>query len=212
MAVLFDLDGTILGSRRSKSEVMNECLEELGLSGITRSEYHEAFEKVIKNNKVDTRVPVFELVVGDRGLAEELAERYRKRSLENATLYPDAEVVLRDLSVKKGLLTNGPRLTQWEKIKKFDLQDYFDSIMISGEIGRSKPGKEIFEYSLESLKSKPSESMYVGDAAEIDVAGARNAGLVSVLVDRFGDPDVLEPDYKIKDLRELYSILDDFEG
>lgn len=211
MAVLFDLDGTLIGASKSKSGIMKECARELGLPEITRAEYHEAFEQVIRDAKIDTRVPVFERIVGDRELAEELAERYRTRSLESSIIYPDAEEVLQKLSVRKGILTNGPRLVQWEKIRKFDLDKYVESVVISGEIGKSKPGREIFDFALKSLGLAPDEAVYVGDTPHHDVMGARNAGLVSILINRSDDPEGPEPDYEINDLRELYGIVGETE-
>ena len=209
MAVIFDLDGTILGASRSKSEIMKECARELGLPEISREEYHKAFNEITKNQKVDTRVPVFEKIIGNREMAEQLAALYDKRSLENSIIYQDAQEVLEKLKVKKGLLTNGPREVQWGKIKKFDLEKYFDSVVVSGEIGESKPGKQIFELALKELDSTPQESLYVGDVRLQDVAGAKNAGLTSVLIKRHGEMDGPKADYEINDLRDLYGILDE---
>lgn len=207
MIVLFDLDGTLLGARRSKSEVMDECARDLGISGIARAEYKEAFRKVLNNTRADTRLLVFEKVLGDSELAEKMSELYRKRSMENYSLYPEVKEVLENLSVRKGLVTNGPKLVQWEKIRNFGLEKYFDSIAISGEIGISKPSKGIFEYALRSLDDGDEKCFYVGDVPETDVVGARNSGVVPILIDRFDISEDLNPDYKISDLRELYEIL-----
>ncbi len=208
MAVLFDLDGTIIGAKKSKSKIMNECAKELDLPPISREKYHEAFEEVLQDSKIETRVPVFEKIIGNRETAEKIAEMYRKRSLNNSIVYPDAEKVLKKLDVKKGLITNGPRQVQQEKIKKFDLERYFDTIVVSGEIGKSKPGKEIFQIALDNLQSKNSNSIYVGDVPKHDVAGARKAGIVSVLIKRYGDPQGPKADYEIENLKELYEILE----
>lgn len=208
MAVLFDLDGTILGTYREKIEVRNECAREMGLPEMSNEKYYEVFNRIMDNSKVETRVPIFEEILGDRDTAEELAKEYRKRSLENTYVYPEAKEVLRNLPGKKALITNGPRLVQREKLKKFDLADYFDSIFISGEIGKSKPGEEIFLLALDSLESTPDESLYVGNSLRLDVAGANNAGLTSVLISRDEDSVGSEPDYEIKDLKELYEIVD----
>lgn len=208
MAALFDLDGTILGTYKEKNEIRNESARKLGISRIGKEEYYEAFREVVQGKKVDTRVPIFEKILGDRELAEDLAKEYKKRALENAFIHPDAEEVLRDLPVEKGLVTNGPRLVQRGKVREFDLERYFDSIVISGEVGESKPEPEIFSLALESLGSSPDESFYVGNVAGLDVVGAKNAGLTSVLINRGGDPSSSEPDYEIKNLRELYDIVD----
>jgi len=84
--------------------------------------------------------------------------------------------------------------------------------LISGEVGEAKPGPEIFEIAMDSLGSSKDGTFYVGNAPGHDVLGAKNAGIVSVLVNRDGDPSGPEPDHEVKDLRELWDIIDEMEG
>jgi putative hydrolase of the HAD superfamily len=63
----------------------------------------------------------------------------------------------------------------------------FDVIADSGMLGVTKPDEGIFRYALESVGVKASKSVYVGDIYDIDVIGARRAGMLPVLVD--GRPD-----------------------
>lgn len=211
MTVLFDLDGTILG-RKEGGRLRSELARKFQVPKISREEYYETFKEVINDSKVDTRLPVFERILNDGKLARQFTEDYREKTLDYAFVYPDAEEVLQNLEVKKGLVTNGSRLGQREKIQRFDLKQFFDTIVISGEIGWSKPGPEIFLRALEDLETRPEETLYVGDTPEMDIKGAHNAGLTSVLVIRDTDPPGPEPDYKIKDLRELYEIVEKING
>lgn len=206
MTVLFDLDGTILG-RKEEGKLRNYIARKLQVPKISKEEYYEACREVIRDSKVDTRLPIFEKILNNEELANQLAKEYRKKALTYTFVYSDAEEVLQNLKVKKGLVTNGPRLVQREKIKRFGLKQYFQNITISGEIGKSKPGPEIFLSALENLGSTPEESLYVGDTPEMDINGASNAGLTSVLITRHADSPGPEPDYKIEDLRELYDIV-----
>lgn len=212
MSVLFDLDDTILGTRRDKTEIRKECARELGAREVEEDEYYDAFKEVVQGGKVDTKVLVFEKVLGDRKLAEKFAKMYGKRALESSYVFPDAKEVLQGLEVKKGLVTNGPRLVQREKIERFNLGKYFDFIGISGELGVAKPKKKIFQIALESLDSTPEESIYVGNAPSLDVQGAHNAGLTSVLIVRGEDPSGPDPDYEIQNLKEIYDIIDEVES
>lgn len=207
MAVLFDLDGTIVGTRRKKSEMRDESARKFNIPEIDGERYIEVFWETLQDAKVDTRAPVFEKVLNEKELAEKVSEEYRKISLEQTFIYPDAEDVLQNLPVRKGLVTNGPRLVQWEKIRKLDLEKYFGTVVVSGEVGKSKPDPEIFSLALEDLESSPDESYYVGDYPDQDVVGAKRAGLTSVLINREGDPPGPKPDHEIKDLRELYDIV-----
>lgn len=52
--------------------------------------------------------------------------------------------------------------------------------------GVSKPDPEIFRRALTRLGVAPHEAVYAGDIPDVDVAGARAAGMHAVLVDPFG--------------------------
>jgi HAD superfamily hydrolase (TIGR01549 family) len=207
MTVLFDLDGTILGTSEKKITILNRCAKDVGAPAITRETYYAVFNRLIQRGKLDTRKLVFETLLKDKKLAEKLSKQYQHRSLEKTFVYPDARDVLQALPGKKGLVTNGPRLSQRMKIEAFGLSQYFDVIVISGEVGVAKPNPQIFHLALRSLDARAAESFYVGDVEQLDVLGAKNAGLTSILIRRNGAPPTVQPDYEIQDLRELYTLV-----
>jgi putative hydrolase of the HAD superfamily len=61
-----------------------------------------------------------------------------------------------------------------------------DRILTSAEVGVRKPAAEIFERALAIAGVRADEAIHVGDSLEEDVRGARNAGIVPVLVRRDG--------------------------
>jgi putative hydrolase of the HAD superfamily len=63
------------------------------------------------------------------------------------------------------------------------LADYFDAIVDSAEVGVEKPDPRIFSDVLASLGASASDAAHVGDFYEIDVVGARAAGMTPVLLD-----------------------------
>jgi FMN phosphatase YigB (HAD superfamily) len=75
----------------------------------------------------------------------------------------------------------------------------FESITDSGIVGVEKPGAEIFETALDSMKAHAGESLYVGDVYSVDYVGARNAGLDAVLLDVSGA-------YRDRDLPRVESL------
>jgi putative hydrolase of the HAD superfamily len=110
-------------------------------------------------------------------------------------------------------------------LEKFNLKEFFDAIIISGEINKRKPSPEIFKKALEALQVKSSEAIFVGDTLNIDVKGAKNIGIKAILIERGREnftPDMpktftqkqLEentlpkPDKIIKNLRELLPTLE----
>lgn len=83
---------------------------------------------------------------------------------------------------KLGLLTNAyDAPEQRKRISYSGLDDYFDEILISGEIGVYKPDPRVFFSLLSRLGVVPEKAIYIGDSIEHDVFGANSAGMKSVL-------------------------------
>ena len=62
------------------------------------------------------------------------------------------------------------------------LRDYFDVVVDSALTGVEKPDPRIFAVALAALGVTPEEALYIGDMYEVDVVGARAAGLSAALV------------------------------
>ena len=63
------------------------------------------------------------------------------------------------------------------------LDRHFDAIIDSHVVGVEKPDPRIFRLALDQCGVAPHEALFVGDIYEIDVRGARNAGMDAVLID-----------------------------
>ncbi len=99
-----------------------------------------------------------------------------------------------------------------ETLRKFRLSEFFDAIVISGDIGWRKPSPKIFEKALEALHMSASEAVFVGDSTFHDIDGARQVGMKTVLLKRSGEKettDTGDPDKVINGLEELLAILQD---
>jgi HAD superfamily hydrolase (TIGR01509 family) len=62
------------------------------------------------------------------------------------------------------------------------LRKYFDVVVDSGVLGIEKPDPRIFQAALKALGVEPDEALYVGDLYEVDIVGARAAGMEAVLL------------------------------
>jgi putative hydrolase of the HAD superfamily len=77
-------------------------------------------------------------------------------------------------------------------LARLGLADRFEVIVTAAAVGAAKPDPKPFQAALKRLAVEPAECVHVGDDPLTDVAGARAAGLASVLVDRSGRaPDSL---------------------
>ena len=63
----------------------------------------------------------------------------------------------------------------------------FEFVIDSGEVGVEKPDPRIFQIALERMGVSAADALYVGDLYEVDVVGARAAGLDVVLLDPSGE-------------------------
>jgi FMN phosphatase YigB (HAD superfamily) len=101
-------------------------------------------------------------------------------------------------------------------LEQAGLRARFDALVISHDVGVRKPRPEIFETALAALGVEPGEALHVGDNLEADVAGAAALGIRTIWLTRcVRDPDqartrtpAARPDWIVKDLREIESILE----
>jgi HAD superfamily hydrolase (TIGR01662 family) len=91
-----------------------------------------------------------------------------------------------------------------ERARQVGLDHFFEIIWASAYAGCNKPHPGIFAQALAQMGVPAERSLYVGDSYEHDVAGARNAGLEPVLLDR--DGTTAEPDCTV--IRDLWGVLD----
>jgi len=108
--------------------------------------------------------------------------------------------VLRAMGIRCAVVSNWdsrlPRL-----LESLGLYSRLEFVLTSAEAGRRKPDPLIFHQAVSRTGLAAAEILYVGDSVEDDVAGARGAGLMPVLIDRTGrlKEDVLI----VTDLRDL---------
>jgi putative hydrolase of the HAD superfamily len=96
------------------------------------------------------------------------------------------------------------------------LTQFFDVIVVSGDLGYCKPHPRPFEAALHALRVSPTRALHVGDNWLADVQGAKRLGMRVVLTSEYtpyqhiepGAHD-FEPDARIRRLAELEELLRD---
>ncbi|MCH4815893.1 MAG: HAD family hydrolase [Saccharolobus sp.] len=100
-------------------------------------------------------------------------------------LYDDSITFLEEakkLGFKVVLVSNATR-NIYKIIEDLGIKKYFDGIVASCDLNIMKPHPKIFSYAMEIAKS---DGIHIGDIYEIDVIGAKRAGLEAILLDRLG--------------------------
>ena len=87
-----------------------------------------------------------------------------------------------------GVITNGESRHQWRKLEALGIPDIIDrkSIVVSGDVGCSKPDVGVFRVSENLLGTVPLDCWFVGDTYENDVVGSLDAGWKCIWFDRRG--------------------------
>ena len=69
-----------------------------------------------------------------------------------------------------------------ERLAGYGLLDLFSAFAFSDEVGRSKPAPEMFQRAAELAGCRIDEIVHVGDREHNDIAGAKDAGALAVLI------------------------------
>ncbi|MCY4651944.1 MAG: HAD-IA family hydrolase, partial [Dehalococcoidia bacterium] len=91
--------------------------------------------------------------------------------------------LLKQQGLTLGLISN-MNTPATQLVEDMGLTPYLDFAVTSGEVGVEKPHPPIFEEALRRSGATPEDTIHVGDQLSSDIAGAMNAGIGPVLIDR----------------------------
>ena len=122
-------------------------------------------------------------------------------------LFPDVQPALEFLSAHFTLvaITNGNA-----DVHRIGIGEYFAAVVTSTAVGVPKPDRAIFDAAVNEAGVRHAETLHVGDHPELDVAGARNAGMRTAWINRFDAdwPDEVEQaDATLRDIDGLKDLL-----
>ena len=139
----------------------------------------------------------------DRGLRASLLDTYYKLDA-----YPDARPALAELKAEghaTAILSNGSTDMLEAAVKSAKLHDVLDHVLSVDAVRTFKPLPKVYDLAIDALGAKANEIAFVS-SNRWDVAGAANAGLAPIWVNRGGNPDEypgLEPVAVIRGLAEV---------
>ena len=95
-------------------------------------------------------------------------------------------------------------------LRKLGINQFFNAILVSEDVGWRKPHVKVFEETLRRLELRREEVVYVGDSPLEDVKGAKDVGMKTIFVpSQFYSTENLyeskqQPDFIVNDVCELY--------
>ncbi|MBI4398522.1 MAG: HAD family hydrolase [Candidatus Omnitrophica bacterium] len=98
-------------------------------------------------------------------------------------------------------------------VRQLGLNQYIHSITTSMDCGAAKPDPRIFHSALEPLGVRAAESVMIGDRMDVDIEGARRAGIKSIHLfwrarhEKKRPSCDIQPDARVENYEELSRVL-----
>jgi phosphoglycolate phosphatase len=213
-ALLFDLDGTLIDSKRDLVQSVNATLREMG-----RAELPED----LVASYVGSGAPILiSRALGEAASTDEqrsalnfFLAHYHEHKLDFTREYPGVRETLEKLSnLPMAVLTNKPVDISVLILRGLGLAGFFRAIYGGNSFATKKPDPLGANTILKELAIPSWESAMVGDS-EVDVQTARNAGMISAIVNfGFGthDRERHPPDIYLDRMEELLPLVTNGPG
>jgi 2-haloacid dehalogenase len=223
--LLWDIDGTVLNFLAAEAYAirflfkkynLGECDDEkLSLYSGINTKYWKMLER---NELTKPEILIgrfrefFETIGVDASVAESFNKDYQVTLGDYIEFVDNAKEVLLSKKGKYVLaaVTNGTKIAQEKKLRLSGLDNIFDAIFISENVGHEKPNKEFFDHVFKMLGiTDKSEAIIIGDSLTSDILGGFNAGIDTCWFNPTHKPNTLgiPVSYEIDDLSKLESII-----
>jgi phosphoglycolate phosphatase len=182
-ALIFDLDGTLIDSKRDLIHSVNAMLAEMGRARLdeeTISGYIGHGAPLLVSRALGSTAKEEEL----RRALQFFLAYYEEHKMDSTCAYPGIPEALAELSRKKvpmAVLTNKPVKISVRILESLGLASYFRVIYGGNSFETKKPDPFGANKILSEFGAPPRETMIVGDS-EVDVQTARNAGTIAAAV------------------------------
>ncbi len=180
-ALIFDLDGTLIDSKRDLIRSVNAMLLEMGRTKLT--------EETI-SGYIGQGAPVLVGRALGNGASEAERERalkffldhYNEHKLDSTSAYPGVPEALQHLATfSMAVLTNKPVRVSMRILEGLGLAKYFRAVYGGNSFETKKPDPLGARTILREFGAAPEEAILIGDS-EVDVQTARKAGTLAAAV------------------------------
>ncbi len=210
-AVFFDLDDTLCDTIGTRPERARKAFERL-CQDYPALEAGSLVARALKGMDELRSARGVRQVLEELGLAETMAGEEALRIFvgyhDPIKPFPGVVDTVRLLgeSYPLGVITNGQEWYQRGKLIHLGLDSCIQHFVASRSVGYEKPDPRIFSHALSLAGVEPSEAVFVGDRLDIDVGGAKAAGMRTVWFNHWDSNlagDSPQPDAVIERFGEL---------
>lgn len=191
VAVILDTDNTLYEYAPAHRKAFDRtCDKAIRILGITKEDFDKAYQKArqeVKSRLGNTasshsRLLYFQRLIEIVGLKTQLLltldlnQTYWRTFLTNAQLFEGVRSFLEEVrhqGIPTAIITDLTSQVQYRKIIYFGLEEYFDFVVTSEEVGADKPNPAGLMLAREKLNVGQGEIWMIGDDPVADIQGAK---------------------------------------
>lgn len=190
-AVVFDLDDTLISEKEYIRSGFRQVSKKIAEKNFLDKE--NVYELMLDTFNEDSK-NVFNRVLDKLNIQYEIEDikeliNFYRGHMPDIKLYEDAKYILDTLKakgIKLGMITDGYKITQRNKLEALNIGDYFEYIVVTDELGREfwKPHQKPYEIIKEKLGLEYENMVYVGDNVSKDFVTANKLGMNTIFINR----------------------------
>lgn len=117
-------------------------------------------------------------------MAADLSHLFRAMTRKRIFLYPTVKPALDQMQKKYrlGIVSNAQEAFTMPELGLYGLAPYFETIVLSSQVGVKKPNSMIFVRALANLHEKPENVVFVGNDMSADMLGASKLGMKTIFL------------------------------
>lgn len=225
--ILWDIDGTILNFLAAEKAAIKRGFQEFKIGECTDemladySQINKKYWEMLERKEMTKQeilfgrfYEFFEKYGIDRELAKEFQPWYQLALGDTIVFEAGAQELLKEFQgkVKQYAVTNGTKIAQTKKLDLSGLDQIFDAVFISEDVGVEKPSVEFFQYVFDQTgitEADRDKVIIIGDSLTSDIKGGNNIGIDTCWYNPKGlcKPDDISVTYEIKDISEIKKII-----
>ena len=211
MAIVFDMDGTLVSSLPVIFHCENEISRKYAKATLSLEDVISKFgppaHAIIRSMTSSLPETLQSQAVVD------YYECYQKYVASRGLVFPGITQLLRRIQSaykRLALVTRVEKVMMDYTLNPFNLSGFFEARITADDVRNSKPDPEGITLALRRLKVNARESMYVGDSPADIIAGKRAGVLTGAALwspENRGDPSTEHPDYEFRSVQQLSDFL-----
>lgn len=222
--MMFDADNTLLDFNKASKDALWKAFEDF--DSVCTEEIYAIYKKI--NIKIWMEFEDGQLSASELrpkrfaqlfdALGQQIAPpadfsiTYLENLVKVSEMYDGIDELLSQLKkqYKISLITNGLKEVQRRRLQHLKLENHFDSIIVSDEIGVAKPDVRFFEYAYQTIPHsiEKEDVLVVGDNIIADVGGGNAFGFKTCWIHHGKENQTdIKPDYSIKTIEEFSGLL-----